>query len=108
MGVSTPSPFTMDSDAEEERQLLSVFSAEDVAPLLNSLFDFRYQAPCVNLDEDKTIVDLVDKLTSALSQVVIKVFINERCSSNICSFSFEEPPILPPHNGGTKEGRHRP
>ena len=64
MGVSTPSPFTMDSDAEEERQLLSVFSAEDVAPLLNSLFDFRYQAPCVKLDEDKTIVDLVDKLTS--------------------------------------------
>ncbi|EPS97963.1 hypothetical protein FOMPIDRAFT_1051871 [Fomitopsis schrenkii] len=53
---------------KEKKRRLSAFSDIETTRLLASLIDFQDKSPDVEIEGDKTIMQLVDKLTDALSQ----------------------------------------
>lgn len=65
------SRFSIMSPKEKKRKL-SAFSDPEITRLLASLVDFQSKSPDVEIEDDKTIIHLVDTLTDALSR--LKVF----------------------------------
>ena len=59
--------------SRDKKRKLSAFSDNEITRLLASLTDFQSKSPDVELDDDKEIVHLVDKLRDALS--LVKVFV---------------------------------
>lgn len=56
---------------KEKKRRLSAFSDIETTRLLASLIDFQDKSPDVEIEGDKTIMQLVDKLTDALSQTKV-------------------------------------
>lgn len=52
---------------KEKQRRLSASSDTEITRLLASLIDFQDKSPNSELEDDKTIINLVDKLTDALS-----------------------------------------
>ena len=58
----------------ENTRKLSAFSDTEITRLLAALIDFEAKSPDISLEDDKTIVPLVDKLRDALS--LVKVYVH--------------------------------
>lgn len=58
--------------SKENKRKLSAFYDTEISRLLAALIDFENKSPGVEIEDDKMIIHLVDKLRDALSRV--KVF----------------------------------